>query len=255
MIVFGVLFVALIVAAIAGLGKKKTVESRQLTAANPQVAVERHKVRLASAAHVVVSRSGFTQKAGASGGTSIEYGLVLTNKSKSMDALNVQVSVGFVDTHGRSIANSSVTVTGIPAGGIFYVGGAIYSNVSLTAGRLRPAVTVGRSQPRSLVLPSVSDAHVTPSTLPGEVAVNGDLRNPYKKSLPVDASIYVIYLDSSGHIIGGTSETTGAQVRSHASDSFNVPLIFDPVASVEVSVDPCSSFDIELHQCPANVDA
>jgi hypothetical protein len=216
-------------------------------------------VSSAPAAQVSVAADGFTQSNYSAGSeTFISYGVVLRNKSENVDALGLTVNVSFVDTLGRSVTTSQSTLTGIPAGGDFYLGGLASSNVSLTVASMNVTVTAASSQVHRLVLPPVSGMSLQSDEL-GDESISGTYTNPYQTAIPSDASIYVVYLGPQGNVVGGDSEFAGAAVEpgqsvafgfngleSEINSSFVLP---SSVSTVEASVDPCVSFLM----CPAQV--
>ncbi|HUY23993.1 MAG TPA: DUF4190 domain-containing protein [Candidatus Saccharimonadales bacterium] len=216
-----------------------------------------HQVSPASAeVHVVAS--GFTQDT--SGASSIiSYGLILQNASSHVAALHLQLAIALVDAQGRSVASATTAITGIPAGRRFYVGGTAAPNVSLTVAKLDASVTVGSATTRQPVLPSVSNLSLAGYSLapgipvPGYGNIAGDLTNPYSVPLASDATIYVVYLNPQGQVVGGASEGAGAQVQPGATDAFSLPgVVVGRASTFEASVDPCVAFGFSMPgSCPA----
>jgi hypothetical protein len=213
-------------------------------------------------ANVVVTRRGFTLSSYSTQSQSfISYGIVLDNKTSNVDALNVGVAVSFVDTLGRSVATDMTTLTGIPAGGTFYLGGFTSGDVSLTVASMEVSVTVGSTQSRRLTLPPVSGLGIGTDGL-AYGAVSGTFENPYTKPIPSTGQIYVVYLNAHGSVIGGALEFTSASVQPGRSVAFSFTSLstdiddsFVPpsdVATIEGSVDPCGGPPL-LPSCPAQV--
>jgi hypothetical protein len=213
------------------------------------------------AAQVVVAANGFTQSNfSSSSQTFISYGVVLQNKSANVDALGVAVTVSFTDTLGRSVTSDETTVTGIPAGGHFYLGGLAASNVSLTVASMNVTVSVASSQAHRLVLPPVSGISLQPDGL-GDESVSGTFTNPYHAPIPSYANIYAVYIGAQGNVVGGASEGAGAAVEPGQSVAFGFSAFSSwispsfvqssSVSTVQSSVDPCVSFS----SCPAQVPA
>jgi len=192
-----------------------------------------------SAAHVVAAAKGFIQSGGQAG-NSISYGVILQNHSSTLTAVAVKVSEAFLDSRGRSVATDSQTLTGIPPGGRFYVGGDTVSNVSLQVSKFEVAVTVGGSITTSqlLIPPVTSVAFVKDGFFTNAV---GSFRNPYRVPLPSDATIFLVYTNSAGRIVGGDSESTGATVQPGATVAFsdnNLSITPNAGTTVEASIDP-----------------
>ncbi len=207
-------------------------------------------VSRATPARVAIVARGFSQKMIGSA-TDISFGVELRNESLVMDAFGISITANFVDKYSRSVATESHSLTVIPAGKVFYYGGYIQSNVSLTVATMHLEVKTTATQPKGLVLPSVSDVRVTSGGL--EPGVKGQLTNPYRKSLPSDASIYAVFLNASGKIVGGGQVFAEAQVEPGATVSFGFSEYPPPeIASAEMSVDPCDwvSASVEGQECP-----
>jgi hypothetical protein len=194
-----------------------------------------------------VAASGFSQIKGFSTASEITYGVILEDRS-SRAAINVKLSVVFKDTSGRAVAMDTKTITGIPAGGRFYVGGYVESNVTLQT--LTSYVTAtASSSTASFVLPTASGTTVKPNPQsPGFGAILGNFNNPYRQPMSQeDTTIYLVYLNSRGTIIGGTLEQAGAAVEPGATVGYSVPdAILSNVAAVDASIDPCSFLGVPL---------
>lgn len=214
-------------------------------------------------ANVAATLDGFTQSNYGNGSqTFISYGAVLHNTTANVDALNLNVTVSFTDTLGRSVATENTTLTGIPAGGKFYLGGLASSNVSLTVANMSVSVTVGSTQAHRLTLPPVSGLAVQADSNDFD-SVSGTFENPYAKPIPSTANIYVVYLNAQGAVVGGASEFAGAAVNpggsvafGFSSDRSDINPDFVPasdVSTVDGSIDPCGG--IPGTSCPAQVPA
>jgi len=77
----------------------------------------------------------------------------------------------------------------------------------------------------------------------------GKITNRYKKPLSQAATIYSVYYDSSGHIIGGDYTGAGAAIQPKATVSFSFPFVDLNVASAKISVDPCGDLAVVFGQC------
>jgi len=191
-----------------------------------------------TAANVAVVFSGFSQTGG-SAGNSISYGIVLENRSHTYTAVAVKVTETFLDSHGRSLATDTQTLSGIPAGARFDVGGNTVSNVSLQVSKFNVAVKVGGSITGSVLIPPTSDVVFAKDGIFTKVV--GNLHNPYRVALPSDATVFLVYTSASGQIVGGDSEPTGAAVQPGRSVAFSDNLIsITPKigTTVAASIDP-----------------
>jgi hypothetical protein len=191
-------------------------------------------------AQVVVTKSGFSAESGDSG-TLLTCGLVLENRSPDSDARDATVTVAFVDTLGRSVASDEFDLTLIPAGQTFYASCFAFPSVTISVASLNVRVIVGKSVPRKAQLPPVSGLAVTQDES-GSTTLTGNLTNPYTRAMPEDATIYAVYFDASGNIVGGDEEGAGASVQPGATVGFQFDVFADNVANARVSVDPCGAF-------------
>lgn len=255
-VVAGLLGLVILAVSIAGLAAYHSSSGSGHTAGGPAATSAPAAAPVhagSSTAQVSVAGTGYTQTTNGAGDL-ISYGVILRNHSSRLAALRVRLTVTLLDSRGRSVATQTVTITGIPANGRFYVGGIAAPNVSLTVSSLHTAVDVGSSTPHKLALPPVTKATVTPGSL-GVSGVAGDFRNPYTTLISSSATIYLVYLNAQGAIVGGDSEPAGAAVRPGQTVSFNDPassLSFVKAASVKASVDPCGFFgQVALGKCPA----
>lgn len=201
------------------------------------------------APQIVVSKSAFQQHSSSSG-TSISCELELTNRSPTTDAIGVHAQVSFVDSLGRSVAQETTNLTGIPAGATVATTCGTFSNVSLSISTLQVSTKIDRSQPKELVLPPVSGTKLISDEF-GDISLSGQLTNPYTKPLPSSATIYAIYFDGAGNLIGGDEEDAGASVQPQATVGFGFSFLPDGAASALVAVDPCGGFELDAHSCPA----
>jgi hypothetical protein len=199
---------------------------------------------------VAITKSAFQQDTGGTG-TSINCELEIANSSPSVDALDVQVKVSFVDSLGRSVADDTVNLTGIPAGQTMYATCGTFSNVSLQIASLQTVITVGRTQPKEMTLPLVSALTITQDPYGLFASLAGRLTNPYPRPMGDEAQITALYEDASGNLIGGDSEMAGASVEPQATVSFGFGYIPVDTASALVSVDPCGGLDQGPASCPS----
>ena len=203
---------------------------------------------------VTVVESGFSQETSSSA-TNIHFGVELRDKSQILNALGVAVTATFVDKYGRSGATDSATLTAIPATKTFYYAGYAYSNVSLVVTGMHLSVVTTDTRPTVVALPPVNGVEIAATAL-GENNITGRFRNPYAKIIPSDATIYVVFLNATGHIVGGTLEPSGASVEPGATVSFSVSEYPPPpIAGARAWVDPCSwqMSTLALEGCPISV--
>ena len=166
------------------------------------------------------------------------------------------------------VTSDVTTLTGIPAGKKFYLGGHASSNVSLTIASMKVTISVASTQKHRLVLPPVTGLNVVTDGS-GNESVNGTFTNPYQAPIPSDATIFVVYVGPQGNIVGGQSETAGSAVQPKEAVAFGVSTYGEinasfiqptSVSTVDSSVDPCASFLVGgsisfVGSCPAQLPA
>jgi len=190
-------------------------------------------------ASVVVEKAGFSEDT-AGGGTSISYGIVLSNRSTTADAWDVGLNVRFVDAGGRALATLNPNISVIPAASRFFKAGHLFSDSSLAVATVLVRVSVRSSKPKGAVLPSVRNVAVASVPSSG-LDVTGTVSNPYSKALPSGrATIYAVLFDANDSVVGGGEQATLEQVQPAASLDFRLH-VFPPSVgtSAQVSVDPC----------------
>jgi hypothetical protein len=201
-------------------------------------------------AHVVVRSIDFSESR-TGGSTAIDYGIVLVNQSRRLDAFNLTVNVRAIDSQGRSVATDQLPVTLIPSGGTFNLAGELLPNVSLRIARMNATAGVGQTKVGRRELPVVTGIHVTPA-FPG-IEVTGQLTNPYKQPLSRDAKIYAIIFNPRGRVVGSATGTTGASIEPKATVHFKIEGFLDDSSakplSALVSVDPCGDIDAIIGTC------
>lgn len=173
------------------------------------------------------------------------YGLILRNRSKQ-DALHVAVRVTGFDAHGRRLVTDEQSMTVIPAGGKFVVGGSLIWETSVNVRRIKVRVHVGHLAAPGRRLPSVLRTSLVSRTLGIDAKVTW--RNSLERSLPPTAMVYVAFLDARGHIVdaGGleTQATIGPEERSSIEVGGDLSEVTpEPTAasihSILATVDPC----------------
>jgi hypothetical protein len=205
---------------------------------------------------VVAIASGFdSDPSGGGAGEDIDYGVLLKNTSSQFDAIRLTATVRAVDTSGRSVATDQIPVTVIPAGSTFAIAGLLTPSVSLGFSKLSITIHVDAWRAKAISLPIAYNVDLAGRFDPSLCCdVTGSFTNPYKKAISQDAPIYAVYLDASGRIIGGTSDTTGAAVQPGATVDFDMlgfPLNNTNARpnSARVSIDPCSALDTYSGTC------
>jgi hypothetical protein len=199
---------------------------------------------------VIVLKSGLTL--GGEGSDYATYGLILRNRSRSQDELNVTVTVKAIDAAGRVFTSDQAQLTLIPAASNFAVDGQLIWDVSIDLKRIAVSVDVGRSMPKGRKLPPVS--HITIN----DPDVTASLTNTYRKALPPDATVYAVFLDGAGKIVNEDDTQTGATLQPGETVPFDLYITDatinltnpDPITSAVMSVDPCGGISAGTSDCP-----
>ena len=155
-------------------------------------------------ARIVVRKAGFT------GTTSVTYGVVLSNPS-ALDAYGVLVTVKIVDEYGLPVATQRSTVTVIPAGARFVLGGeAELSEPADSGTRIRVSARARSWTHARVALAAVTHRRVAKDPGSGNWLVSGVFTNPYRRALQqYDAAACAVVFAKSGRPLGGACEEIG----------------------------------------------
>ncbi len=187
-------------------------------------------------ARVEIVRSGFSQSA-PSEFRRVNYGLVLMNRSPDEAALDVRLTVNFVDASNRVIDTNAYTLDFIPAGGTFNFGQSEF-DVTATVARLEVAIAVGESRPEAR--PVLSGENVRIEERLGTATLVGEVRNTADRPLSSIARISAVAFDRQGNVVGGGRTYPESAVEPGFRVGFEIDL--DPIepariASFAVSVE------------------
>lgn len=191
--------------------------------------------------------SGWTQDIFSHDQSDLTYGLVLKNRSRTQDAVGIEVLTEMLGPKGGVLAGDYAKVAVIPAGKVFYVGSGslpILNPGAVT--RLRVSIKVRKTQAKRLSLPGVGKARVDKTIYGAFVATT---RNPYSAAINMyDASAYAVIYDRNGRLIGGGDEVGGLALDSGeslppgratlVSVQFPTSIPLSRIGSVRISVDP-----------------
>ncbi len=155
---------------------------------------------------IVVVKQGFSLRTPKYGGDSVSYGVILSNRSQTDDALDVSVLVNFVNANNVLIGSATKQLASIRAGGQYALGDALTFPAAAPVARLEVVVRVGGRQPTSgPVVPSLDNIRIVPDTRdPIWVAsIEGEISNRAPKQVLVGATISAIVMDAAGNVVGG----------------------------------------------------
>jgi hypothetical protein len=193
---------------------------------------------------VVVERTGFGQVS-ARAGSPYSFGVVLFNRSTTLDAVGVTVGVTvFGPKSIGAFYGQDFAIDVIPAGRRFVLGDA-GGNLGLRITRVAAAVRVRALLPKHRQLPAVSAVRLDRKT--GQVTAT--MANSYATAIDLyHASAYAVLFDRTGRVVGGGSASPLAQAVAGPSRlasggylPFGVSISSAPMSRVtraEVSVNP-----------------
>jgi hypothetical protein len=202
----------------------------------------------ATAGVVVVEKIGWAQVFQGPGFSVYSWGVVVTNRSTTLDAVGVTVSVSlYAGKHLGEVDGHDYTIPVIPAGRRFYIGDhAASARNPIRITRISVTAEVRAMKPKRSVLPPVSSIRIDKANH----EVTAEMTNPYSTAINLDnATGYAVFFDRSGRVIGGaktapladpaagsTKLKPGAHLRVRFLSLAGVPIA--RMARAGVSVDP-----------------
>jgi hypothetical protein len=163
---------------------------------------------------ITVEKSGFSVREKGTGGSSLSYGLVLANDSRTVDALDVNVLVNFVMADERLLGSASQRIPVIGAGAAYALGGQVSFPGAAPIARLEVVIRIDGRRPKELVVPAVANVRVVPSAFePGWVgSVEGEIVNDRKTETLQRTALSLVVLDPAGNVVGGSSGFSAAEL-------------------------------------------
>ena len=148
---------------------------------------------------VAVKESGFSQR-----GTVVGIGLILSNKSRTDDLLDVDPRIQILDQRGNILTTlEAIPISVIPAGDqSFYFGGSAEVEKGSKASKLNIAFDVGGTQPATSKLPEVRRLRIGTDEY-GDIVVRGEVYNGTGQRLLQASEVYFVFFDTAGRVIGG----------------------------------------------------
>ena len=182
-------------------------------------------------ARISVERSGFSIRPGSRSGSTISYGVILTNESPNQDAFDLTVLVNFVDDTNFLWGSKTSRISGIRAGGQYALGDSMSLEGDGTAPvtRLEVVVQIGGRAPASrrpawlASVPSLKDVRIVPSSEPEWVgSVDGEIINDDPRLILDRTRFSTVILDVLGNIVGGGSGTSNISMPPGARSVFEI---------------------------------
>ncbi len=178
---------------------------------------------------LTVVNSGYSQRPDRFGtGSSVSYGVVLSNPSSAEDAENVSVQINFIDATDHTLQSATNRIGVVRAGSTFNLGGSQSLSTQTPVVKLEMIVQTDSYVKAATHEPVVENVHIVPSAFePNYVGeVDGDLVNVDPTNTLTNAQIFVVLFDSAGNIVGGgtgfmfATLPPGTRVYMSASSGF-----------------------------------
>jgi hypothetical protein len=192
-----------------------------------------------------VVQTGWSARSFSYGGTGVSWGVILANRSKTQDALDVQVLCNFVMADNRLIGTATQRITDIAADSKHVTGGELTFPAGAPIDRLEIVVQIGKGGPVTHSKPGISFVRVAPSTFePAWTAeIDGEVQNDHPNKTIQYVELSGVVFDASGNILGGGTGFAVATLPPAARMAMKItnglrPIPFGKVASALVSVVP-----------------
>ena len=155
-----------------------------------------------------IVNSGYSQRPDRYGsGSTVSYGIQLDNPSDTEDAQNVSVQVNFLDSTNHTLQTATTRIGSVRAASTFNLGGYQSLPTQSPVVKLEIVVQTEAYVKAATHEPAVENVHIVPSSFePAWVGeVDGDIINDNPTDTLTNAQVYVVLLDSAGHVVGGGS--------------------------------------------------
>ncbi|HYY02526.1 MAG TPA: hypothetical protein VE736_01445 [Gaiellaceae bacterium] len=175
-------------------------------------------------ARIVVVKDGWSVRS-QQFGSSASYGVILKNTSPSQDALRVYTLVNFVGPDNRLVGTATTTVSGIPAGQQYALGGQLqFPGGAPDISRLEVVVQIGDRGANKLRQPTITNLIVAPSVFEPQWvgAVEGEVSNDALNLELQNTELSTVVFDSAGNVIGGGQGFAFASLPPAAREFFKI---------------------------------
>jgi hypothetical protein len=192
-----------------------------------------------------VVQSGYSVRPYPFAGTGVSWGVILANRSKTRDALDVNVICNMVMADNRLIGTASAHISDIAADTKHAIGGDLTFQGGAPVARLEIVVQIGRSGPATHLKPGISFLRVLPGSFEPDWAgeIDGEIQNTSPTRTLQSADISGVVLDAEGNILGGGSGFAFGSLPPAARMVMKIstglrPIPYAKAASAIVSVVP-----------------
>jgi hypothetical protein len=152
-----------------------------------------------------VVQTGFSIRSYPYGGTSVSWGAILANRSKTRNALDVEVLCNMVMADNRLIGTTTARIPDIAADSKQPVGGELTFPAGAPVSRLEITVRIGKAGPVTRWKPGVSFLRVEPAVYEPQWAgeIDGEVQNDNPTKTIQFVQLYGVVFDGGGNILGG----------------------------------------------------
>jgi hypothetical protein len=152
-----------------------------------------------------VVQNGFSVRTFPYGGSSVSWGAILANRSKTQDALDVDVLCNMVMADNHLIGTATAKVADIAAGSSMPVGGELTFPAGAPVARLEITIQIGKGGPVTRWKPGVSFLRVEPSVFEPQWTgeIDGEVQNDNPTKTIQFVQLYGVVFDGGGNILGG----------------------------------------------------
>jgi hypothetical protein len=192
-----------------------------------------------------VVQTGWSVRQYPYGGTGVSWGVILSNASKTRDAVDVNVLCNFVMADNRLIGSASQRIGEIAAGTKHATGGELTFPAGAPIDRLEIVVQIGKGGPPTRTKPGISFTRVVPSTYEPQWtgSIEGEVQNDDPAKTIQSFELSGVVFDAEGNILGGghgfglASLPPAARVVMKITSGLR-PILYAKTASAMVSIVP-----------------
>ena len=152
-----------------------------------------------------VVQSGYSIRPYPFAGTGVSWGVILENRSKTKDALDVNIICNMVMADNRLIGTASAHISDIAAGSKHATGGELTFPGGAPVARLEIVVQIGNTGPATHLKPGISFLRILPGSFESDWTgeIDGEIQNDSPTRTLQSTELSAVVLDSAGNILGG----------------------------------------------------
>jgi len=152
-----------------------------------------------------VVQTGYSIRPFPYGGTGVSWGAILANRSKTQDALDVEVLCNMVMADNRLIGTTTARIPDIAADSKHPIGGELTFPAGAPIARLEITVRIDKAGPVTRWKPGVSFLRVEPSVFEPQWTgeIDGEVQNDNPSKTIQFVELSGVVFDAAGNILGG----------------------------------------------------